>query len=81
MMTAYQVIHRDEIQPAAMEYAARKTQEKLAASLQANASRPVENGVGATGAQAEVRMDPSKWSKEDRAEVRRRVARGERIEL
>lgn len=81
VMTAYQVIHRDEIQPAAMQYAARKTQEKLAASIQANASRPVENGVGATGAQAEVRMDPSKWSKEDRAEVRRRVARGERIEL
>lgn len=81
VMTAYQVIHRDEIQPAAMQYAARKTQEKLAASIQANASRPVENGVGAPGTQAEVRMDPSKWSKEDRAEVRRRVARGERIEL
>lgn len=79
--TAYQVIHRDEIMPAAMQYAVQKSQQKMANAIQANARRPVENGAGGAQGQADVRDDPRKWTRADRAEVRRRVANGEKIVL
>ncbi len=79
--TAYQVIHRDEIMPAAMQYAVQKTQQQTAAAIAANARRPVENGVGGASQVADVRDDPRKWTRADREEVRRRVRNGEKIQL
>ncbi len=79
--TAYQVIHRDEIMPAAMQYAVQKTQQQAAAAVAANARRPVENGVGGGSGVADVRDDPRKWTRADREEVRRRVRNGEKIQL
>lgn len=80
VMTAYQVIHRNEIQPMAMQVAAQKTQEKLANAIQAGQARPVENGLRARPA-VEVRSDPKKFTRKDFAEIKRRVARGEKIEF
>lgn len=76
--TAFQVIHKDELIPAAMQYTAREVQNKMASSVAANNARPKENGIG-NGASAIVKTDVSKLTKADRAEIARRVARGERI--
>lgn len=76
--TAFQVIHKDELIPAAMQYTAREVQNKMASSVAANNARPKENGIG-NGSPAIVKTDVSKLTKADRAEIARRVARGERI--
>lgn len=78
VVTAYQAIHQDEIIGGAMQYTAQATQAKLAQSIQAGATRPVENGV--TSAPASVHVtDPSKLTKQQRREIRDRVNRGEQI--
>lgn len=78
--TAYEVVHHNEIAPAAMQYAVQRSQEKMANAIRSGVNRPNEAGVHANPA-IDVRDDPSKWSKADREEVRRRVRAGERIEL
>lgn len=77
---AYYAIHHKEIQQGSMQYAVQQTQKQLAQSIQAGRNRPSENGMRSQPT-AEVRDDPSKWSKADRAEVRRRVMMGEKINL
>lgn len=78
--TAYEVVHREEMRGAEMQFAAQKSAQKIAASVQANARRPAENGMsGSTG--AVTKSDPSTFTKADRAEIKRRVARGEKIYL
>lgn len=77
---AYFALHHKEMQQGSMIYAAQQTQQKLAQSIQAGRTRPSENGMR-TQPTADVRDDPSKWTKADRAEIRRRVAAGEKIFL
>ena len=74
--TAYEVVHKDEIIAAGMQFAATETSRKVANSIMANRSRPVENGGSAP---AVVKTDVSQLTKEDIAEINRRVARGEKI--
>ena len=80
MRTAFEVVHHDEILPAAMQVAARKVEEKMANKVMNNASRPTENGTGSQSA-ASSNIDVSKMSKAQREEINRRVARGEKIDL
>lgn len=78
MKTAYEVIHKDDILPAAMQFAAKKVEQKLTNKMRANGARPTENGVqdqSASLTKPDVRM----LTKADRAEIARRVARGEKI--
>ena len=76
--TAYEVVHRDEMRGAEMQFAAQKSAQRIAASVQANGRRPAENGTQG-GAAATNKSDPRSLSKEDRAEIRRRVRNGEKI--
>ena len=76
--TAYEVLHKDEIIPAAMQFTAKTVEQKLTQKIIANGARPSENGMSSQGA-AVVKSDVSQLSKEDRAEIIRRVARGEKI--
>ena len=76
--TAYEVRHKDEIIPAAMQFAAKTVESKLANTIASGASRPAENGAN-PGSAAVVKSDVSQLSKADRQEIIRRVARGERI--
>jgi len=76
--TAFEVIHKDDIIPAAMQYTAKTVEQKLTNKIIANGQRPAENGLSAQGA-ANVKADVSQLTKEDRAEIIRRVARGEKI--
>ena len=78
MRTAFEVLHKDEIIPAAMQYTAKTVEQQLSKKLAASQSRPPENGASGQGA-AIVKNDVSQLTKADRAEIIRRVQRGERI--
>lgn len=78
--TAYEVIHKDDIIRGAMQFTAQTVESKIAKKIAANGARPTENGAG-SGSAAIVKRDPSLWTREDRREVARRVARGEKIRL
>lgn len=76
--TAYTVVHKDEIIPAAMQYAAKSAAAKVSKSVQAGALRPREGAANSQSA-AVVKNDVSRSTKEQRQEWIRRAARGERI--
>ena len=76
--TAFEVIHKDEIIPAAMQYTAKTVEQKLTNKIIANGARPAENGNNSQSATV-VKSDVSQLSKADRAEIIRRVQRGEKI--
>lgn len=76
--TAYEVLHKDEIIPAAMQFTARQVEQKLTNKIMAGGQRPMENGISSQSASV-IKSDVSQLSKEDRAEIIRRVARGEKI--
>ncbi len=78
---AYWLIHRGEIEPQAMQFAAQKAQQKLSQAIQSGKSRPSENGSKATAPALDIRDDPSKWSRQDREEVKRRARMGEKVYL
>ena len=76
--TAYEVLHKDEIIPAAMQFTAKTVESKIAKKIAAQASRPIENGVS-SGSPAVVKNDVTQLTKADRQEIIRRVQRGEKI--
>lgn len=76
--TAYEVIHKDEIMPAAMHFTAKTVEQKLTNKIIANGARPTENGISSQSASV-TKSDVSQLTKADRQEVLRRVARGEKI--
>lgn len=76
--TAYEVLHKDEIIPSAMQFAAKTVESKLAKKIASGGARPPENGLSNQSATL-IKSDVSQLSKADREEIRRRVARGEKI--
>ena len=76
--TAFEVIHKDEMIPAAMQYTAKTVEKKIVNSIRANGTRPVENGMSSQSA-ATVKRDVSQLTKADRLEIERRVRNGEII--
>ena len=78
LRTAFEVIHKDEIIPAAMQYTAKQVEQKLSRNIAAGQSRPAEGAMGSQGA-VQTKSDVSQLTKADRDEIDRRVARGERI--
>ena len=76
--TAYEVIHKDDIIAGAMQFAVKKAEQKTTNKIIANGARPTENGNSSQGA-AQTKSDVSLLTKADRAEIARRVARGEKI--
>lgn len=76
--SAYEVLHKDEIIPAAMQLTAKTVEQKLTNKIAAAGQRPVENGNSGQSA-AIVKSDVSQLTKADRREIIRRVQRGETI--
>ena len=76
--TAYEVVHKDEIIPAAMQFTAQAVESKIAKKIASNGARPSENGMSSQSA-AVVKSDVSKLTYKDIDEVARRVARGEKV--
>ena len=76
--TAYEVVHKDDIIHGAMQFTADTVKAKVAKDIAAQGARPAENGMS-SGSPAVVKSDVSQLSRADRDEIRRRVARGEKI--
>ena len=76
--TAYEVLHKDDIIRGAMQFTAQTVENKIAKKIASNGARPSENGMSSQSA-AVVKSDVSQLSKADRAEIIRRVQRGEKI--
>ena len=77
--TAYEVVHRDEMRGAEMQYAVQRSAERMANAVRSNTARPVENGLSSQQQNVVVKSDPRMLTKADRAEIRERVRRGEKI--
>ena len=77
---AYRALHHDEIVAGEVANAKAQTEKTLVDNIRAKGSRPVENGTSSASTFT-YKSDPSKFTKADRAEIARRVARGEKIEL
>ncbi len=79
---AYYATHHEELMAVGQQAAAMQAQRALATSIQAGQSMPTEGGLGRSPAASTQRItDPKKWTKQQRAEIRRRVQRGEEIYL
>ena len=76
--TAYEVIHKDDIIRGAMHFTAQQVEKKVTDRVIANGARPAENGMNSQAAPI-TKSDVSQLSKADRAEIIRRVQRGEKI--
>jgi hypothetical protein len=61
-----------------MQFTAKKVEQNLTNKIIANGARPSENGNSSQGASV-TKSDVSALTKADRAEIARRVARGEKI--
>ncbi len=75
---AYEVIHMEEIKAGVAALQAKATEKQVVDGIRAKGSRPQENGISSQSAFT-VKDDVSKLSRKDRAEIARRVARGETI--
>ena len=78
MQSAYELLHKEEIIPAAMAYAAQTTERKLAEKLRSEGIRPTENGAGQSGA-VSMGSRVSQMSRKEIADLCRRVERGEKV--
>lgn len=77
---AYEVLHLGDIKTGVAQQTAKRTERQVTETIRAKGARPSENGVaGASG--IVVKSDPAKLTRADRAEIARRVARGETIQF
>lgn len=74
---AFKILHYDEIIKGSVNDAMQKSAKATADSIAARGTRPKENGN--TGSAIVYKSDVSKLTKADRAEIAKRVARGETI--
>lgn len=77
---AYELVHMEEIKAAAAKTAAQTAGQQMAAKIQSKAARPQENGMSSQSAVI-VKNDVHSLSRAERAEIARRVQRGEKIEF
>ena len=75
---AYKVLHFDELTQNAARVAAQTADAQAQARIKQKASRPSENGTSSKSAVI-VKNDVASLSRRERAEIARRVARGEKI--
>ena len=79
LQAVYEVVHKDEILAGGMQYAVQRTKEQVSRSIQSGMSRPAENGTSSQAAGDAGTVDPRKFTRQDFAEIRERVKRGERV--
>lgn len=76
--TAYEVVHRDQIQPAMAAAVAQKTAMDMSRSIQSTGIRPAENGISNNNPLS-LSDNPANWPKDRLREIAKRVKNGERI--
>ena len=77
---AFYALHGEEIQRDSMRYAALQAGQRIADSVRAGASRPVENGMQ-TPSPVRMGVDIRNMDKKQREEYRRRIRSGESIDF
>lgn len=78
MRAAFQALHQEQIVPAAMQYAARMVEARLASSLRSTAERIPENGLTPSGA-VSLTGNAAAMSREDFQRICRMVEQGKRV--
>jgi len=73
---AFYAIHGEEIRQQTMQAAAQQAGQRLAASVQAGAGRPVENGIRG-GMPMQMGVDIAHMDRKTREDIRRRIHQGE----
>ena len=73
---AFYAVHGEEIRQQTMQAAAQQAGQRLAASVQAGAGRPVENGIRG-GMPMQMSVDIAHMDPKTRADIRRRLHQGE----
>ena len=76
--TAYEAVHHNDIVRMAQENAAREAEIKVAESIRQKASRPAENGLSSRSS-AIFANGVSSLTREEREDIAKRAARGEKI--
>lgn len=76
---AYYALHKDELQRGAMQYAVQRTATQITDSIRSGANRPREAGLNSGVSVGNITVDPRNLSQAQREEIRKRVARGEKI--
>ena len=77
--TAYEAVHREEIMSGAMRYAVKQTEQKISNSIQSGMRRPAENGTKQQAAASVGTVDPSRLTKAQIEDIKKRAERGEKI--
>ena len=80
MQHAYEVVHLDDIKAGVAKMQAKATERQVVDGIRAKGARPQENGTTSQSAFT-VKDDVGKLTKAERAEIARRVARGELIKF
>ena len=80
MQHAYEVVHLDDIKAGVAKMQAKATERQVVDGIRAKGARPQENGTTSQSAFT-VKDDVGKLTKAERAEIARRVARGETIKF
>ena len=80
MQHAYEVVHLDDIKAGVAKMQAKATERQVVGGIRAKGARPPENGATSQSAFT-VKDDVGKLTKAERAEIARRVARGEIIKF
>ena len=76
--TAYEVVHHNEIVSKAAQIAAKEAKKEATDIMRSKMMRPAENGLSSMSS-AIFKNDVSSLSREQRADIAQRAARGERI--
>lgn len=80
MEHAYKLMHMDEIIADAITTTQSTVEKRVVDNVRARGTRPAENGTASQSA-AVIKSDVSRLTKEERAEIARRVMRGDHIEF
>lgn len=78
VQTAYEVIHMDDIKNGIAQHTAQRVEQRVTNNIRNKGSRPSEVGINAASG-ITIKNDVTKLTKADRAEIARRVSRGEVI--
>ncbi len=78
--TAFEAVHFEEIMSGAITAAGQQAAQNVSSTIQAKGQRPREAGAASTPGVI-IKDDVTKYTKDDMAEINRRVARGEQIRL
>lgn len=81
MKNAYESAHVEELLGRAVQEAAAKTEKQVTENIRAKGMRPAENGTQPKSASFTSTTDMSKMTKEQRADIFRRLTRGENVIL